>query len=456
MYHIPLSNLGDAVVEQHVKALTMEPKQRGPSKAVVKYDAFHRTETHLSVPRFYGVAHFGPPREVQLNDGIPFASELAFGGTLQEDQQVAFDRCLAHLRDTPPERGGGGVVLVRRAGGGKTVITLRLALELKRRTLVLVHKSFFLQQWTDRIATFLPGATVGVIRQSKVDVEADFVIAMIQTLTRRDMADVLRTFATVIIDECHHMAAPMFLSVLFKPGLAPRHLIGCSATPERGDGLERLLYFGMGANVDTNQQSDGAEGSAREKVSMRIVRYHGGRRREIRSQGGAGDVILPLMINELVEDPERNALLVDCIAQFYRDGHKVIVLSERIEHLNVMTRELMERCKIPDVDLSIFVGKTPARERARAMERRIIMSTYSMSSEGLDIPSLSAAVLATPRGNVEQSIGRIQRPCAGKLTPVRAVDVVDTFSMFLYMAKKRAKLYRAHGFEVVEEDRSGA
>lgn len=439
MYRVARTPDNDSLVTKHVTALTMVPKVHGP-RAATPFEAFRLTDLELCVPRFYGLAHFGPPKTSRLSEGASMEDDATFSTELFDDQKGAHDACVASLRSR------GGCVCIRRAGGGKTVIALRVARTLGRRTLVLVHKSFFLEQWTERIKQFLPDATVGVIRQSKADLEADFVIGMIQTLIRRDFGDQLQQFGTLLVDECHHIGAPMFLSTLFKDGLAPRYVMGCTATPDRADKLTSLLEYGLGEFVDTNDTTSALEGSQREVVHVTMLKYNGGRRREYKY---GEHVNTSRMISDLVEDVARTARICDEVVALHAKGHQTIVFSERIDLLNYICEGLQAR-GVADTDLAYYYGKTKARERLVAAQRRVLLSTFQMAREGLDIPTLSACVFATPIANVEQAVGRVQRPCPTKVTPVVCVDVLDTFSVFLFWAKKRRKAYESFGFPIVE------
>ena len=461
-------HLPDDARAAHRAALTLTPKLFGPAAAKPELHTFRVYEEdddgELRVPRFYGLARFGRPSSPTaaggdggaggagggdgLHDGAPMREEVVFAGTLNDDQ------ARAHALTERAVRTHGGCVQVRRAGGGKTVLGIHLAVALGRRTVVFVHKSFLVQQWEERIRTFAPAARIGRIQQHKCDLEADFVIAMIQTVVKRDLD--LSGFGLAMVDEAHHMGARVFFSVLGR--LAPRFWCGLTATPDRLDGLERLLEHGLGPRVLTDAEdaapgtvsaSSLASGAAREVVHVTRLLYHGGDRRELKNRGG--HLNMALMINALAEDVERTAMIVARIRGLYADGYQTLVLSDRLAHLQAMCEQLLA-AGVPDDALGFFVGSTPARERARVSQRAIVFASYSMAREALDVPTLSAAVFATPIGSVTQAVGRVTRPCAAKKTPVRVVDIVDTFSIFVFMAKKRAKMYAAQRYPTEDEE----
>ena len=433
---------GDIARRRHESALTMIPRQFGPPKRQGEDDgrvtAFRATATHFEVPRFYGLAHFGAPDEDRLSDGEPLCA--SFVGELSEDQRRAFDRAAASLRSI------GGCALVRRPGGGKTVLGIALACALGRRTLVLVHKSFLVDQWVERVRAFAPDATIGRIQQHRVDADADIVIGMIQSFFRRDYGrEVLDSFGLVIVDETHHIAARVFFSVLFEK-LAPRFVMGLSATLDRPDGLRPLIHMAVGPAIDTNPQDTGGGDGGDLVVVERVFHQSAAHMRG--DLCVRGHVHMPSMCARLVADAGRNALAVDRTLQLYAEGHHVMVLSALRDHLSAMCEQLVGRAGVAAEHVGFFVGGMRARDRADAARRRVIFATYAMAKEGLDIATLSALVLATPAGNVEQAVGRIRRPCAEKKKPVRLVDIVDEFSVFAHMARKRLRFYESQKFEV--------
>jgi len=444
---------------EHARALTMVPKTFGPAKAQ-GFDAYRVDGATLHVPRHYGRLRFGPADVDARHDGLPLGASVRFAGTLNPDQQRAHDACEAALREH------GGCVQIRRTGGGKTVLGIRMAVALGRRTCVFVHKGFLVQQWEERIRAFAPAATIGRIQQHKADVDADFVIAMVQTVVKRGYD--LSAFGLCICDEAHHMGARMFFSVL---GLAaPRFWLGLTATPERNDGLTRLLEYGIGPMVVTDaavpsavpasasasaSTSSSSDGSAPEVVHVTVVSYSGGERRERKTR--TGDLNLALMINDLCDDPHRTRVVASHVARLHGEGHHVLVLSDRLAHLEAICEMAQQQppssaadaqpC-VPAHDVGFLRASTPARERHAVTERRVLMASYSMAREALDVSTLSAVVFATPVGSIVQAIGRVTRPNPTKKTPVQAVDVSDDFSMFVWLGKKRLRTYREKGYPV--------
>ena len=427
-YAVPIVGLPNDELQQVKKDLTMVPQDSafgGPPTP--SFDAFATDETHIHVPRFYGYHRWGSPDTCELSDGHPM--QCAFVGTLNQTQQEATAQTLMQLSAEP-----NGGLLVLPCGYGKTVCALYIAHKLGRRTLVLVHKGFLVQQWHERVASFLPEATCGKIQQNVVDADADIVVGMVQSISKREYPEhIMSSFGTVIIDEAHHMSAPVFSRAL--RCLPAKYICGLSATPERKDGMTRLLYYSMGDIAHRIERNP-------EHTLVSCILYEGGMRTEIKYRDGR--VSMPLMLNALVKDATRNECIATHIVRYLEHDRYVIVLTDRIEQLKALLQLLIDK-GVGAHDIAFYIGSTPASERTRASERRCILSTYSMAKEGLDIPRLDTLVMATPKGDIVQASGRVQRKHPEKKTPL-IVDFVDTFSVFEALRWKRWRFYRQEKF----------
>ena len=433
MYRIPISCLSLDELNEHKSCLTMMPTDTGFSKEDNSFEAFECDDMWFSVPKYYGLHHWGQPCHDKSAKGKEISDDIVFKGKLKEDQLHAVTMCINALNKPGCCTGG---MLVLPCGYGKTVVSLYVAFKMKIRTLVLVHKSFLVQQWQERVATFLPTASIGKIQRDTIDFDCDFVIGMIQSISTRDYPEeTFKSFGLVIIDEAHHMSAPIFSKSLRK--LAASKTLALSATPERKDGLTDLLYWSMGDIIYRVERKP-------EYLEVYMMIYNGGRKREhIRRDG---KLCLPKMISEISEDNARNRIISEIIQKLFLLERHIILLTDRISQLKDITTILVE-IGIPANQIAFYIGTTPAAEREIAAERKIILSTYSMAKEGLDIPSLDTLILATPKGDIEQSVGRIQRPSSCKKTPM-VIDIVDPFSLFNQLRWKRGRHYKKMNYEV--------
>ncbi|RYF12113.1 MAG: DEAD/DEAH box helicase, partial [Deltaproteobacteria bacterium] len=220
-------------------------KSYGPPPPAFR--VFDEDDVHFYVPTFWGRQVFGPPAVVaSQGDSCP---ALCFTGSLKEEleQPRAVKATLQTLAD-----GGGGILAVF-TGGGKTCMALWVACQLKLKTLVVVNRTVLMQQWQERIATFVPGARVGTLQGPVQETaDKDIVVAMLQSLSQRRYA--LEGFGFCVIDECNHIAAPTFSQAMLHTNC--RFKLGLSATPERKDGLTRVLLWFLGPIFLTMKRRD--------------------------------------------------------------------------------------------------------------------------------------------------------------------------------------------------------
>ena len=419
----------------------------------------------LHLPRFRGMQLVGSVKDDRRSLGEPMR-DLQFTGTLRDSppQTVATSKVLDQLKSI------GGAMLVLPCGFGKTVCSIWLMSQLKRRTLVLVHTGALADQWVERIGSFLPGARVGRIQQDVVEVDGcDIVVGLIQSLAKRDYErDVLSTFGTVVVDEAHHIAAPWFTGALRK--IPARYVLGLSATPDRKDGLGVILPWVLGPIAYRAVRDV-------EMVDVTMVEYvDPPNQYELTDRRGVPRY--SEMLTSLCVNPVRNAKIVDCIVEHVHTGRSLIVLSERRAQLVELERMLLCRSgavclttprpkkrkrkneEPPSLEMppdgaklvvASVMGGTPANLRDHGFAHStVLLSTYPFAAEGIDIPRLDTLIMASPGINVEQTVGRILRKHPKKQTPL-VIDIKDPFSLFGCMGWKRHNYYRSQSYDVTSQ-----
>jgi superfamily II DNA or RNA helicase len=314
-----------------------------------------------------------------------------------------------------------------------TVCALALAAQFKRRTLIIVHKGFLADQWIERIRQFCPGATIGRVQQDEFSIGNDFVIAMIQTLCQRPFAPgAFKSFGTLIVDEAHHIAAQAFSQAMFL--MAPKYTLGLTATPERKDGLTRLLYWFMGPEFFRLARTQQTQVTAK-RVPFTCKEFL-----EPPPVTRFGKMDFSGVVTKLTQIPERNKLLKEIILK--SSGRHILVLTDRREHA-FWLKENLE-------DSALYIGGLEQKVLDEAAKARIVIGTFSLAQEGLDIPTLDTVFLVTPHSDVKQAIGRILR---GASRPV-IWDVVDSWSILYSMWRKRLATYRELGIVVEGEEKA--
>lgn len=356
----------------------------------------------------------------------------AFHGELDESrkQKSACNATLTALR----ERGAG--ILSLYTGAGKTTVSISVACTLRVKTLIVVHKEVLLTQWEERIGTFAPGARVGRIQGANIVTEGcHFVIGMLQSLSMRGYdRNVFADFDLVIFDECHHVAAKVFsraLSYLCTP-----YSLGLSAFVARRDGLTDVInwYLGEVCFLVERKEESG--------VSVEAVRYDQVVYKEKPPLFKNGQLAICKMIDVLCNDPRRNALILGKVQELAAQGRCILVLSDRRSHCTSLQGALESR----GLQAGLFLGGTNRETLNNVAEGcQVIVGTYAIASEGLDIPRLNSLVMATPKSDIRQTVGRITRGSKICHAPL-IVDIVDKWGPLIAQSRKRDAFYRSSGF----------
>ena len=250
-YAILKSALESSEQMQISKDLLMQPNAPKAPVQPEPFPIYVENATTLFVPRYYGLETYGDPEEMRIHDGADTSQQMRFAGELRDYQNIIVDKYVAHVHRGESGRGGGGGgggggCLDVDPGKGKTVMALKIMSILKTKTLVVVHKTFLVNQWLERIRQFLPDARVGKIQGQEVDIEnKDIVIGMLQSLSMKDYEDeTFSDFGLTVFDECHHMSAEVFCRCMIK--ITTRYTLGLSGTMTRKDGLTKVFKMFLG------------------------------------------------------------------------------------------------------------------------------------------------------------------------------------------------------------------
>jgi superfamily II DNA or RNA helicase len=417
-YSILLKTLPPHFLENIRKDLYVKPIENPNFQGSDPFPVFRMSKTKIYLPRFYGTEKYNLPKKNTLPPGQTI--NLNFEGSLRDIQQQTIDATIKTF-----EEYGGGMVSLD-TGLGKTVVALKLISIMKVKTIILVHAEFLLEQWAERIKQFLPGARIGIIRQEKCEIEeTDIVIGMIQTIIKREYPlDFFISFGQTIIDESHHISSRTFSSVFFK--IQTKYMLGLSATPERKDGLSKVIYWFLGPQIITIKRESNIPSV---KFIFTNVKDYEEKFNKL------GKINNPTMITDLTIKKERNELIVNTILEYLKQDRKILVLTDRRDHCEFLLRHL------PEGIAGVYLGGMKTKDRVNSTTCSVIIGTYQASGEGFDVPELDTLVLATPKSDVEQAIGRILRQ-KNKNEPL-ILDIVDSFSIFKAQYYKRRKLYKS-------------
>jgi superfamily II DNA or RNA helicase len=366
------------------------------------------------------------------------AIDVAFAGTLRIDQEAAVAAMLHH------DAG----VLCAPTAFGKTVAAAAMIAARGVNTLVLVHRTELLKQWQERLQSFLGvgKGVVGTIGGGKAKPSGMIDIAVMQSVSRQgEINPLVENYGHVIVDECHHVGAVSFDAILKQ--VKAKYVLGLTATPIRRDGQQPIIFMQCGPIRYT------AAKPASAPHDLEVVPQLLHTRIDLPQDAGIQDVFRHLAIDE-----NRTSAIASQIAGAFNQGRKVLVLTERTEHLDALQAALTG--KIPS--LFVLHGRMSKKLRNASItelnalppeDPRVLLATGKLVGEGFDHPPLDTLVLAMPiswSGTLQQYAGRLHREHATK-TDVRVIDFVDTgHPALLRMWDKRQRGYRAMGYRIRE------
>jgi len=503
--------------------LTIKPFVMGSpmnSADVKTFPAYRESANKLYVPHYYGVEKFGTPKQYKIAEGDDI--NLEFNGVLRDYQEPVVNKFINHCNTV----GFGGGLLELYCAWGKTSGSLYILSKLKKKTLVIVHKEFLMNQWIERIQQFLPNARVGKIQGPIVDVvDKDIVLCMLQSLISKEYdSSLFDQFGFTIIDEVHHISSQTFSTSLFK--VVTKYMLGLSATMDRKDGTTNVFKMFLG-NVIYK-----AEKKSEHLVEVRAVTYKV-------DDDEFNDTILDYrgqpqnssMISKLCEYNRRTEFIINTLCDFIRvenvdleiiHKHKVdmdksvpncqicnknnnyiirntccdsvkycmpcmenieakcgkgerpkcptckktlkyeqnyienpyvkpleqthtIVMAHNLNILHYMYKKFV--CKNL-ASVGYYIGGMKEAQLKASENKQVIFASYGLSSEGLDIPTLNAEFLITPKTDVVQIIGRVLR-AKHKFSHPIIYDFVDSHDVFQRQWLKRKAYYKKQNYKII-------
>ena len=320
-----------------------------------------------------------------------------------------------------------------------TVISINIITQLKKKTLVIVNKEFLLNQWLERIRDFAPTARLGKIQGNIIDIEnKDIVIGMLQSISMKDYPpETYDSFGLTIFDEVHHISSEVFSCALFK--IVTKYMLGLSATMERKDGttyvfklfLGDIIYKGSSDehhqvcvraieyitndNEFNNVEYDFRGNPQYSKMIVKLCDY-----------GPRSDFIIRVIKDLLIENPHNQIMII---------AHNRSILTylfQALQHNGI-------------TNIGYYVGGMKQAALDDSSTKQIVLSSYSMAAEALDIKTLSTLVMVTPKTDIIQCIGRILR--VKHSNPI-VIDIVDKHDLFQNQWMKRRAYYKKCNYKI--------
>jgi superfamily II DNA or RNA helicase len=431
-YTIYKNSISDACYQTVCDELRVAPHVPKTMIKVEKFPIFRESTQKLYVPRYYGETKFGQAQEIQLTSGNNI--NLEFKGNLRDYQENIIQKYMESVKNST----GGGLLEIP-CGRGKTVMALKIISLLSKKTLIIVHKSFLLNQWIERMEEFLPGARIGKIQGQICDIEdKDIVIGMLQSLSMKEYPyELFSSFGLTVVDEVHHIAAEVFVRSLFK--IVTPCVLGLSATMQRKDGLSKVFKMFLGSIIYKEKR----EGT--DNVIVRAYDYQTNDEDFNKMEYDfKGNPKYSTMISKLCNFKQRSDFIVNIVEELYKSNNEqqIMILAHNKNLLTYFYKEI-ERKNIATV--GYYVGGMKEKDLKISETKKIIIATYAMASEALDIKTLTTLVMATPKTDVTQSIGRILR--SKHLQPI-VVDIIDQHDVFLNQYRKRCIYYKKEKYTV--------
>uniref|UniRef100_A0A6C0D7E6 Helicase ATP-binding domain-containing protein n=1 Tax=viral metagenome TaxID=1070528 RepID=A0A6C0D7E6_9ZZZZ len=490
-YSIRKSFLSEKNLKMIMDSCNVEPKtdDRFKIKGEIGFKIYKESPERYYLPREWAITKFGEPEVNLLSEGSDLSDDHSlFKGTPYDYQKDIINTYLQSKKN--------GLICVP-CGKGKTFMALNIASQIKKKFLIVVDKEFLMNQWKNEISSVMPNLKVGILqadvrqvgsetipanepslselkkiaKENKIKVsgskeeiinrlkeanvsylnppvtiEYDCTICMIQTLCIQTFPEnFFKDYGFTIFDECHHLGAQHFCKALFK--IQTNKLLGLSATPVRADGLTKVFEMFLGKPLfwekvrepDPTVIVKGINITCQDPDYLKIPYDY------------KRDVIIPRLITYIVECKERNQEIARWICSLAEDvNRKILVLSARIAHLNEIEKLLPKT-----ISTSYYIGgmKEEVRESG-AIEAKVLLASYSMASEAMNIKSLNSVILASPRTNVEQSTGRILRTrISERVIQPMIIDIIDPHDPLMNQWRSRKNYYKKceYSIEIVQQ-----
>ena len=418
--------------------LSIKPFVKGsPIQNNSTYPAYRESNNKFYVPRYFGEQHFGKPKEFKISEGLDI--NLKFNGELRDYQEKVVNNFLDYLNTNQYASG----LLDLPCAWGKTSASLFILSQMKKKTLVIVHKEFLLNQWVERIKQFLPEAKMGRIQGSIIDIDdKDIVIGMLQSISMKNYpSSVFSQFGFTIIDEVHHISSETFSCALFK--IVTKYMLGLSATMNRKDGTTKVFKYFLGDIIQKVVRS------GEHDVEVRGFHYKINDDEFNKVEYDfRGNPQYSKMITKLCSYNRRSEFILDIVRDLINENHncQIMILAHNKSLLTYLFNGITHR-NIASV--GYYLGGMKEFALKESEKKQIIIATYAMASEALDIKTLTTLLMATPKTEIEQSVGRILREKHSK--PI-VVDIIDSHSIFQNQWVKRQKFYKKQKYKILKSD----
>jgi superfamily II DNA or RNA helicase len=419
----------DCTVKETVKFGFQMTNIYAKRKEVETFDVYNpinggdSSKTLVAVPFSYYYHHLSKRvNAIQFEQPIV---NMKFNGDLLERQKLIRDDVFSILNRTQ------SILLCLHTGFGKTIFALYIASKIKMKTLVLCHRKIIIDQWYNAVKKYLPNVSVEILSAKKKPT-ADIVIANVLTISKLNENDNHRTafqsYGTLLLDEIHTVCTEQFSKSLFH--IFPQWVIGLSATPNRSDGMDKIIELYVGPE-------------AIYKDMWRVFNVYKLKTKFVPQTQMTSDGKLDWnsALMSQANSEERNKLIIECIKYF--SNRKILVLVKRKDHANLL-KEMLVREK---QDVDTFMES----DKSANYTCRVLIATYSKGGVGFDHPGLDMLIgAADVEENFLQYLGRVFRK--DDTAPIY-VDLVDEHAVMKKHSSTRIKICKTVGAIVRDFDK---
>ncbi len=370
---------------------------------------------------------------------------------------------------------------------GKSFVAMDLIGKIKRKTLIVVPNTYLLDQWVKLLEQYFPTSTIGVLYGDKKR-DGDIIVGIINTIaelqeyevkeklplpnigktlkhTKRitsvSVNDILSKIGLTVFDESQMYVSPTFRKVFKR--IHSRFTIGLSATPDiREDKLDRIHTSWLGPIIDADTLENYSASQDAFQSKATLVKYYAHDDHTSYTVRDDGVMDYQSILETLVNDPNRNKLIVDNIIQLANKGHYVFVFSDRRTHLEHLYDLVCEHSfdapvnlSLPEADKKIILygGSSEATIQTANNISNIVFTTYQYSSTGVSIKKMDCLIQTTPRrSNMKQIINRVFRLGSDQSIERQLIDIVDMKMPIKNQYKERIKAYNERGSTIISVD----
>ena len=389
----------------------------------------------------------------QKEKGRPI--RVSFKGDLRMQQELAAEKLLAYSDG----------VLSAATAFGKTVVCSYLIAERKVNTLILLQSKDLLNQWVDELNKFLDireeppeyetktgrkkkrDSVIGILHGNKKALTGIVDVAMVGSMySKGKFNDLINSYGMVIMDECHHAASNTSMELLQR--INAKYVYGVSATPKRGDSLDKIIYMLLGP---LRHRFTALERAQEQGIGHYFVpRYT----RVVDTVDSKDDINKAYSL--ISTSRVRNEMIIDDVKKSVAQKQTPVILTRFKEHAKLLYDALKNEAD----HVFLLYGDNSDKENAEIRvklkqipknESLILVATGQKIGEGFDFPRLDVLMLAAPvsfEGRLEQYVGRLNRDYEGK-DSVYVYDYIDAHVRFFNkMYGKRLKTYKRTGFSI--------